>query len=76
MVVVFLILKMNKITKVARGIVESIWFAAAIMCLFITVKECLRHNYSQALLFAALTLAALFFFLMRRNQRKNAEKEG
>lgn len=55
---------------------ESIWFAAAIMCLFITVKECLRHNYSQALLFAALTLAALFFFLMRRNQRKNAEKDG
>jgi len=66
---------MNKITRAARAIVESIWFAAAVLCLFITVKECLRHNYSQALLFAALTLAALFFFLMRRNQQKIAEKE-
>ena len=65
---------MNKITQVARAIVESIWFAAAVLCFFIAVKECIRHNYSQMLIFIALALAALLFFLLRRNQRKNADK--
>lgn len=70
----YLMLRMNKVTQVARAVVESMWFAAALLCFCIAVKECLRHNYSQMLLFVALALAATFFFLMRRNQRKNADK--
>ena len=65
---------MNKITQVSRAIVESLWFAAALMCVFIAVKECLRHNYSESLLFAGLAVLAVLFFLLRRNQRKNADK--
>ena len=65
---------MNKITQVSRAIVESIWFAAALLCVFIAVKECVRHNFSEALMFAALAVLATLFFLLRRNQRKNADK--
>ena len=53
---------------------ECIWFAATVMCTLIAVKELLRHNTSQGLMFIALGLAALFFFLMRRTQRRNLEK--
>ena len=69
-----MILKMNKFTRTMKVIVECIWFAATVMCILIAVKELLRHNTSQALMFIALGLAALFFFLMRRTQRKNLEK--
>ncbi|MBR2196739.1 MAG: hypothetical protein IJ911_14140 [Salinivirgaceae bacterium] len=65
---------MNKITQASRAIVESLWFAAALMCVFIAVRECWRHNYSDALMFAGLAVLATLFFLLRRNQRKNADK--
>ena len=54
-------------------VVECIWFALAVLCLAVTIKEIFQHNTSDALMFAALTLAALFFFLLRRSQRKNLE---
>ena len=54
-------------------IVECMWFALTVLCLAVTVKELFRHNTSDALMFAALTLAALFFFLLRRSQRKKLE---
>ena len=57
-----------------KVIVECIWFAANVMCTLIAVKELLRHNTSQGLMFIALGLAALFFFFMRRTQRRNLEK--
>lgn len=74
MVGVYSTLKMNKITQTARAIVECMWFAAALLCVFIAVKECIRQNYSDALMFTALTVLALLFFLLRHNQRKNADK--
>lgn len=75
MAAVYSILKMNKFTRTMKVIVECIWFAATVMCTLIAVKELLRHNISQGLMFIALGLAALFFFLLRRNQRKNLEKK-
>ena len=54
-------------------VVECIWFALAVLCMGVTIKELFRHNTSDAMLFAALTLAALFFFLLRRGQRKKLE---
>ena len=56
-----------------KMVVECIWFALAVLCLGVTIKEIFRHNTSDALMFAALTLAALFFFLLRRSQRRNLE---
>lgn len=66
-------MKMNKVTRTMKIVVECMWFALTILCSFVTIKELFRHNTSNALMFAALTLAALFFFLLRRNQRKNLE---
>lgn len=58
-----------------KMVVECIWFALAVLCLGVTIKEIFRHNTSDALMFAALTLAALFFFLLRRSQRRNLENQ-
>lgn len=62
---------MSKVTQGARFVVECIWFAAGVTCIFIAAKEILRQNYSEALIFVALALAALFFFFFRRYQRRN-----
>ncbi len=55
-------------------VVECIWFALAVMCALIASRELYRHNTSEALMFIALGLAALFFFMLRRRQRIAYEK--
>jgi len=60
---------MNKITNSAKIIVECMWFAAGILCLFISIREFIDHNTSQVLKFLALTLFAAFYFFYRRKKR-------
>lgn len=58
-----------------KVIVECIWFAATVMCALIAAREFYRHNTSEALMFTALGLAALLFFVLRRRQRQEYEKK-
>jgi LPXTG-motif cell wall-anchored protein len=57
-----------------KAIVECIWFALTVMCALIAIKELLRHNISQGLMFIALGLIALLFFFFRRRQRRSLEE--
>lgn len=61
--------KMNKVSGFARIVVECLWFAAAVACLFIAVREFMNHNTKQAITFLVLALLALFYFIYRRNLR-------
>jgi len=60
---------MNKVSGIARIVVECMWFAAAVACLFIAVREFMNHNIKQAITFLVLALLALFYFIYRRNVR-------
>lgn len=64
---------MSKALDTFKIIVESIWFAAAGLCVIIAAREIIRHNYLQALIFVGLGFAAAFFFIYRRYVRKNAQ---
>lgn len=61
--------KMNKVSGFARIVVECMWFAAAVACVFIAVREFMNHNTKQAITFFALALLAVFYFIYRRNVR-------
>ena len=61
--------KMNKVSGFARIVVECMWFAAAVACLFIAVREFMNHNIKQTITFLVLALLALFYFIYRRNVR-------
>jgi hypothetical protein len=60
---------MNKISKYLHVTLEIIWFAAALFCIYIAIKEGIAQHYRQTAFFLMFTLVALYFYFTRRKQR-------
>ncbi len=66
---------MQKFVDILKVILEYVWLALAVLCVYLFVYEWIKNGLNTALPFLAMLFGALFFFVIRRKRRKSLDAE-